>query len=105
MAAKNASGASKLAVMVSALVVGSLTKKAIAFGWKRVTGKEPPSDPQSPDISLTEALAWSIVVGVGVEAARLIATRAVTARMRNASDDDADDTDDAESAADHLVSS
>ncbi len=99
MAAKNASPATKLAVMVSALVVGSLTKKAIAFGWKRVTGKEPPADPQSPDISLTEALAWSIVVGVGVEAARLIATRTVTARMRNASGDPA------ESTADHLVSS
>ena len=102
MAAKNASGASKLAVMVSALVVGSLAKKAIAFGWKRVTGKEPPSDPQNPDVALTEALAWSILVGVGVEAVRLLATRAVTARMRNAN---ADDADDAESAADHLVSS
>lgn len=99
MAAKNVSGASKLAVMVSALVVGSLTKKAIAFGWKRVTGKEPPTDPQDPAISLTEALAWSIVVGVGVEAARLVATRAVTARMRNANGDPA------ESAADQLVSS
>lgn len=99
MAAKNASGASKLAVMVSALVVGSLAKKAIAFGWKRVTGKEPPSDPQNPDVALTEALAWSIVVGVGVEAVRLLATRAVTARMRNTN------ADDAESAADQLVSS
>jgi hypothetical protein len=99
MAAKNASGASKLAVMVSALVVGSLAKKAIAFGWKRVTGKEPPSDPQNPDVALAEALAWSILVGVGVEAVRLLATRAVTARMRNAN------ADDAESAADQLVSS
>lgn len=99
MAAKNASGASKLAVMVSALVVGSLAKKAIAFGWKRVTGKEPPSDPQNPDVALTEALAWSILVGVGVEAVRLLATRAVTARMRNTN------ADDAESAADQLVSS
>lgn len=102
MAAKNASGATKLAGMVSALVVGSLAKKAIAFGWKRVTGKEPPSDPQNPDVALTEALAWSILVGVGVEAVRLLATRAVTARMRHAN---ADDADDAESAADHLVSS
>ena len=86
--------------MVSALVVGSLAKKAITFGWKRVTGKEPPTDPQDPDVALTEALAWSIVVGVGVEAARLLATRAVTARMRNARRCDA-----AESAADQLVSS
>jgi hypothetical protein len=85
--------------MVSALVVGSLAKKAIAFGWKRVTGKEPPSDPQNPDVALAEALAWSILVGVGVEAVRLLATRAVTARMRNAN------ADDAESAADQLVSS
>jgi hypothetical protein len=99
MAAKGASGASKLSGMVSALVVGSVARKVIAFGWKRVTGKEPPTDPQDPDVALAEALAWSILVGVGVEAARLIATRAVMARMRKAS------ADRAESAADHLISS
>jgi hypothetical protein len=100
MAAKGgASGASKLSSMVSALVVGTVARKVIAFSWKRVTGKEPPTDPQDPDVALPEALAWSILVGVGVEAARLIATRAVVARMRKTSADRAD------SAADDLVSS
>lgn len=99
MAAKDAGGASKIVGMVSSLVVGSLARKVITFGWKRITGKEPPTDPQDPAVALKEALAWSIVVGVGVEAARLLATRAVTARMRNANADGADD------AADQQVSS
>jgi Protein of unknown function (DUF4235) len=99
MAAKDAGGASKVVGMVSSLVVGSLARKVITFGWKRVTGHEPPTDPQDPDVALKEALAWSIVVGVGVEAARLLAVRMVTARMRNAS------ADGAAAPADHRVSS
>ena len=84
MAAKGAGGASKVVGMVSALVVGSLARKVITFGWKRVTGKEPPTDPHDPEVALKEALAWSLVVGVGMEAARLLVTRAVMARMRGA---------------------
>jgi hypothetical protein len=71
--------------MVASLVAGSVARKAITLGWKRVTGKEPPTDPKDPDVALKEALAWSIVTGVGIEAARLLATRAATTRMRSAS--------------------
>jgi Protein of unknown function (DUF4235) len=84
MAAKGAGGTSRVVGMVSALVAGSIARKVLTFGWKRVTGKEPPTDPQDPDVALKEALAWSIVVGVGLEAARLLATRAVASRMRSA---------------------
>jgi len=70
--------------MVSSLVAGAVARKAITFGWKRITGKEPPTDPQDPDVALKEALLWSVVVGVGMEAARLLVTRAVTTRMRSA---------------------
>jgi hypothetical protein len=70
--------------MVSSLVAGSLARRVITFGWKRIAGQEPPTDPHDPDVALKEALAWSLVVGVGVEAARLLVTRAVTARMRGA---------------------
>jgi len=84
MAAKGAGGTSRAMGMVSSLVAGSLARKVITFGWKRVAGKEPPTDPHDPDVALKEALAWSLVVGVGVEAARLLVTRAVTARMRGA---------------------
>jgi hypothetical protein len=81
MAAKRAGGSSRVAGMVAAFVAGSVARKVISFGWKRVTGKEPPTDPQDPGVALKEALAWSAIMGVGMEAARLLATRAVAARM------------------------
>ena len=84
MAAKSAGGSSRAVGMVASLVAGTVARKAITFGWKRVTGKEPPTDPKDPAVALKEALAWSIVVGVGMEAARLLATRAATTRMRSA---------------------
>lgn len=82
MAAKRAGGASRAVGMVSSLIAGSLARKVITFGWKRATGKEPPTDPHDPAVALKEALAWSVVVGVGMEAARLLVTRAVASRMR-----------------------
>jgi hypothetical protein len=87
MAAKGAGGTNRAIGMVSSLVAGTLARKAITFGWKRITGKEPPTDPQDPDVALKEALAWSLIVGVGVEAARLLVTRAITARMRGTQSD------------------
>lgn len=84
MAAKSAGGASRAVGMVSSLIAGSLARKVITFGWKRVTGKEPPTDPHDPAVALKEALAWAVVVGVGMEATRLLVTRAVTSRMRGA---------------------
>jgi len=87
MAAKGASGTNRAIGMVSSLAAGSLARKVITFGWKRITGKEPPTDPHDPEVALKEALAWSVVVGVGIEAARLLATRAVMARMRGAHPD------------------
>lgn len=84
MAAKGAGGTSRAVGMVSSLIAGSLARKVITFGWKRVTGKEPPTDPHDPAVALKEALVWSVVVGVGMEAARLLVTRAVTSRMRGA---------------------
>jgi hypothetical protein len=85
MAAKRAGGSTRVAGMIAAFVAAAIARKVITFGWKRVTGKEPPTDPQDPDVALAEALGWAVVMGVGMEAARLLATRAATTRIRNAS--------------------
>ncbi|MFL6056339.1 MAG: DUF4235 domain-containing protein [Actinoallomurus sp.] len=55
-------------------------RKAITFGWKRTTGKEPPANPESPEVALKEAIGWAVVMGVGMEVARLLATRAAANR-------------------------
>jgi hypothetical protein len=53
-------------------------RKVLFFGWKKITGKEPPAHPEDPQVGLGEALIWGIVVGAGVHTARLLAARATT---------------------------
>ncbi|XVQ08937.1 DUF4235 domain-containing protein [Spirillospora sp. CA-255316] len=60
----------------AAFAGGFVAKKAIAFAWKKGTGKEPPTNPESPEVELKEAIAWVVVMGIGMELARLLATRA-----------------------------
>jgi hypothetical protein len=51
-------------------------RKALTATWKLSTGKQPPSNPEHPDVSLGEAVAWAVVSGVAVGLARMFATRA-----------------------------
>ena len=50
--------------------------------WTKATGKEPPVSPEDPEVGIREALGWAVVTGVGLEAARLLATRAATKQVR-----------------------
>ncbi|MFA1545657.1 DUF4235 domain-containing protein [Actinomadura chokoriensis] len=61
----------------AAFAGGFVAKKTITLIWKKSTGKEPPTNPESPDVALAEAVGWAVVMGVGMELARLLATRAV----------------------------
>jgi hypothetical protein len=65
------------------LAAYSFSRKAVTYGWKRVTGKEPPSNPSSPKVPLLEALSWAIVLGIGVEATRMLTSRYVTWGLRH----------------------
>ncbi|NDU74030.1 DUF4235 domain-containing protein [Actinomadura sp. DSM 109109] len=60
----------------AAFAGGFVAKKVITLAWKKSTGKEPPTNPESPDVALAEAIGWAVVMGVGSEVARLLATRA-----------------------------
>lgn len=59
-------------------------RKVIQFIWKRITGKEPPEHPDDPETALGEALAWGILVGVGMQTARMLATRATVRKTGGA---------------------
>jgi hypothetical protein len=59
------------------------SRKAISLGWKRVTGKEPPNNPSNPKVPLTEALSWAIVLGIGVEATRMLTARYLTRGLQH----------------------
>ena len=76
-------GASKIVAVVAAFGAAFIARKALTFGWTKITGKEPPSD-GDPDVGWAEALGWAVVIGVGLQAARMLATRAVTRKMRHA---------------------
>src|ERR671914_2615245 len=59
---------------------GFVARRVITLAWKKATGKEPPTNPESPDVQLAEAVGWAVVMGVGMEVARLLATRAAAKR-------------------------
>ena len=50
-------------------------RKAMTATWKLSTGKQPPSNPEHPDVSMGEAVAWAIASGVAVGLARMLASR------------------------------
>jgi len=66
-------------VMGLAATLGAtlVARKAISATWKVSTGKQPPSNPEHPDVSMGEAVAWATVSGVAVGLARMLAGRQV----------------------------
>jgi len=73
----------RLLAGAAAFGAGFVARKAITVGWKQVTGKEPPTNPESPEVGIAEAIGWAVVTGVGIEVARLLATRAAANRWHN----------------------
>ncbi len=67
---------------VVALGVGFGARKVIEFGWQKTTGKKPPADPNSLETSLAEAIGFAVVLGVGMEVARIVATRTAHKRYQ-----------------------
>ena len=68
--------------MAAAFAAAFVARKIITFAWTKVTGKEPPVNPEDPEVGIREALGWAVVTGVGMEAARLLATRAAAKQVR-----------------------
>lgn len=54
-----------------------LARKAMATTWRLSTGKEPPTNPEHPDVSMGEAVVWAMSSGVAVGVARMLAGRKV----------------------------
>lgn len=82
MSDKGADGMVKALGAAAAFGAAFAARKLITLGWKQVTGREPPNDPHDPQVGIGEALSWAVVMGVGIETARLLAVRFATRRMR-----------------------
>ena len=81
MAKKDGEVAPVVLGMVAGLAAEFVTRRALTFAWTRATGEEPPTDLESPDVSLGRALSWAVVAGVGVEVARVLAVRAARKQL------------------------
>ena len=62
------------------LVTAWGARKILAFAWKKATGKEPPIDTESPEVSMGEAIGYAVVMGVGMSVAQIVVNR--TAKKR-----------------------
>ena len=72
-----ASGSKVWTVFGLAATVGATmaARKALSATWKLSTGKQPPSNPEHPDVTIGEAVVWAVASGVAVGLARMFATR------------------------------
>ncbi len=68
---------SKAVTTVAAAAAAFVARKVIVFAWTKATGKEPPGKAEDPDVAIGEVLAWTVVVGIGVAVARVLAIRLV----------------------------
>jgi Protein of unknown function (DUF4235) len=65
---------------LTTMAAGFVARKVITFAWTKVTGKEPPTNPEDPRVAPAEAFSWSVLTGITVAAFRLVAIRAVARR-------------------------
>jgi hypothetical protein len=70
---------------LSAILAAVLARKVMTLGWKAMTGNEPPSNPEHPDVEWGEAVSWAVASGVAVGVARLLAQRKAAQTWRKAS--------------------
>jgi len=61
--------------LVSTVMAGVAARKVMTTTWKVATGKNPPANPEHPDVSIAEAVAWAALSGLAVGLARMFASR------------------------------
>ena len=86
MADRKVDLATRVTSAVAAMAAAFVARKVITMAWTKATGKEPPTHPEDPQVDLREALSWSMLTGITVETARLLATRAAARRTHSGPD-------------------
>ena len=59
----------------SAVLAAAAAQKGLSAAWKLATGDDPPTIPEDPETTWTEAIAWAMLSGAVLGVARLVATR------------------------------
>jgi hypothetical protein len=60
---------------LSAVLAGIAARKALATGWQKTTGHNPPANPAAPGTAWREAVPFAIASGAAMGLARMLATR------------------------------
>ena len=73
-------------LLVGGVALGSsmLVKRAIEYGWKKTMKTAPPKNPADRDVSLKEALVWTLVTGITASLVKLLVRRNVVVGARKA---------------------
>jgi cytosine/uracil/thiamine/allantoin permease len=74
---KGSEKGSKALTTLAGAAAAFIARKLIIFAWTKATGKEPPGKAEDPQVAIGEALAFTVVVGIGVAVARVLAIRLV----------------------------
>jgi len=84
---KKGDGATSAKLVTTMATAGGVfvLRKVLATVWTKITGKEPPTDPANPTVTLPEVLIWAVATGVIVEAAKFAIVRG-TMRSKSVAD-------------------
>lgn len=63
----------------AAVGAAAVARRLVTSGWTAATGKEPPTNPEDPEVSWPEAFGWAVASGALIGVARLLATRQAAA--------------------------
>ena len=74
---------SKALTTLAGAAAAFVARKLIVFAWTKATGKEPPGKAEDPDVAIGEALAFTVLVGIAVAVARVLAIRLVARQSAN----------------------
>jgi hypothetical protein len=75
----------KILASLGAVAGTTVARKAVTASWKKATGKEPPANPEHPDVRWTEAASWAAASAAVIALAKLLAQRRVAATWQRAS--------------------
>lgn len=69
----------------SAILAGVAARKVLTTAWRKGTGEDPPANPESPDTTWGQAIAWALASGAAIGLARMLATRKAADYYRKSS--------------------
>ena len=73
-------------LLVAGLAAGSafLVRRILGYGWKKTMKTDPPKNPADRDVSLKEALVWTLLTGIIANLVRLVVRRNIVVGARKA---------------------